>query len=361
MNKIQPRRIESSSGFIIYRNVTFELMNGKNKISVTVITGFLGSGKTTFINSVLKKYPDVQFALVENEFGEVSIDTKLIKGLDASQMFELKQGCICCTISDEYELVLLELAERFPNVEHLLIETTGIADPAPVIRPFFRDENLQKLYGFNGTICLVDAINFENSPEKEITIKQIVVADLILLSKSEQLSETQKEAFKQHLKKINPFAEIRFVDLNFAGSLAPLGACPDFLSGGLWVGELRKHQDLNSILQKKRTEFNFATFSNSHTNLSTKTLQFNQPLHKEQFINWLSYTLDLYKNEIYRTKGILCFENESYEFILQGVGGSFELVEGSDLSSDSKSEIVFIGNLQVINGLLNFKHFIPCN
>src|SRR5665647_3913055 len=108
-------------------------MKAKNKIAVTVITGFLGAGKTTFINRILKNNPDTQFALVENEFGEVSIDTKLIKGLDASQMFELKKGCICFAISDEYELVLQELAERFPNVEHLLIETTGIADPASVI------------------------------------------------------------------------------------------------------------------------------------------------------------------------------------------------------------------------------------
>jgi G3E family GTPase len=152
--------------------------------------------------------------LVENEFGDVSIDTKLIKGLDASQMFELKQGCICCTISDEYELVLLELAERFPNIEHLLIETTGIADPAPVIRPFFSDENLHSVYQYNGTVCLVDAINFENSPEKEITIKQIVVADLILVSKSEQLSEIQKETFKENLEKINPFAEIELNRFN---------------------------------------------------------------------------------------------------------------------------------------------------
>jgi G3E family GTPase len=197
-------------------------MNTKNKISVNIITGFLGAGKTTFINQILKNNPDKQFALVENEFGDVSIDTKLIKGLDASQMFELKQGCICCTISDEYELVLLELAERFPNIEHLLIETTGIADPAPVIRPFFSDENLHSVYQYNGTVCLVDAINFENSPEKEITIKQIVVADLILVSKSEQLSEIQKKTFKENLQKINPFAEIEFVDLKICRFFSPL-------------------------------------------------------------------------------------------------------------------------------------------
>ncbi len=293
----------------------------RKKIAVTVITGFLGAGKTTFINSVLKNNPDKQFALVENEFGEVSIDTKLIKGVDASQMFELKQGCICCTISDEYELVLLELAERFPNVEHLLIETTGIADPASVIRPFFRDENLQKIYHFNETICLVDAINFENSPEKKITTKQVVIADLILVSKSEQLSEIQKETFKENLKKINPFAEIEF-----ANSLAPF-----------------KGLGVNSFLQNPNISFIFSKFSNSHTNISTQTLHFNQPLNKELFTNWLSYTLDLYKTKIYRVKGILYFKNEPYEYILQGVGGSFEMVEGELMINESQSAIVFIG------------------
>jgi G3E family GTPase len=109
---------------------------------------------------------------------------------------------------------------------------------------------------------------------------------------------------------------------------------------------------VNSFLQKPKTEFNFATFSNSHTNLSTKTLQFNQPLNKQQFTEWLSYTLDLYKTEIYRVKGILCFENEPYEYILQGVGGSFELVEGDLILGETKSVVVFIGKL---NGMdLNY-------
>jgi G3E family GTPase len=183
---------------------------------------------------------------------------------------------------------------------------------------------------------LVDAINFENSPEKEITIKQIVVADLILVSKSEQHSEIQKVTLKQNLEKINPFAEIQFVDLKFADFLASIG--------GFGVKELIKRQNLNSYLDKPRTNFYFAGISNSHTNISTKTLHFNQPLIKEQFTNWLSYTLDLYKNEIYRTKGILCFENEPYEYILQGVGGSFEIVEGESFMYNSCcSQVLFIG------------------
>ena len=296
-------------------------MNVENKIAVTVITGFLGAGKTTFINQLLKYNPQTQFALVENEFGEVSIDTKLIKGVDASQMFELKQGCICCTISDEFELVLQELAERFPNVKHLLIETTGVADPAAVIRPFFADENLKEIYQYNGTICIVDAINFDDSTEKGITIKQLVVADLVLVSKSENHSINQKEKLTKKLQKINPFAAFEFFTLD----------------------QSVKHS-LKSILQKNKTEFHFAGISNPHTNISSKTLHFYQPLNRDEFLRWLSYTLDIYKNEIYRVKGILCFEGEPYEFILQGVGGSFEILEGDFIVNSTRSIIVFIGN-----------------
>jgi G3E family GTPase len=306
-------------------------MNRTNKITATIITGFLGAGKTTFINQLLTNNPETQFALVENEFGDVSIDTKLIKGVDASQMFELKQGCICCTISDEFELVLQELAERFPNVEHLLIETTGVADPAQVIRPFFADRNLKEIYQYNGTICLVDAINFENSPEKEITIKQLVVADLVLISKSETLSKTQKETLKETLQKINPLANIQFTQSKDFDFLAP------FRAGVIDIYEQK------SLIQKAKSEYNFASFSNPHSNLSTKTLQFNRPLNKQEFIDWLTYTLDVYKNQIYRAKGILCFENEPYEHILQGVGGSFEITEGEGLRESDFSNIIVIG------------------
>ncbi len=296
------------------------LLKRTNKIAVTIITGFLGAGKTTFINCLLKQHRETRFALVENEFGEVSIDTKLVKGVDASQMFELKQGCICCTISDEFELVLQELADRFPNVGHLLIETTGIADPAPVIRPFFADENLKEIYKYNGTICLVDAINFGNSPEKEIKTKQVVIAEIILISKSGYLSEIQKAEFMANIRKFNPYAEIQFLGLS---------QWPDI--------------QIKSILQKQKTGFNFTVFSSTNPKISTKTFRYSQPLNKEDFTRWLSYTLDIYKNEIYRLKGIVSFENEPYEYILQGVGGSFELSEGDKLNLQSESLIVFIG------------------
>jgi G3E family GTPase len=297
-------------------------METRKKIEVTVVTGFLGAGKTTFINYLLKNNTETQFALVENEFGDVAIDTKLIKGLDTSQMFELKKGCICCTISGEFELVLQELAERFPNVEHLLIETTGIADPAPVIRPFFGDENLQKDYHFNGTICLVDAIHFQTQPEKEIALKQIAIADLVLINKSERLDTKRKEKIQNEILQINPLGEINFAEFGYSSGF-----------------------QLNSLINKNKFLPDPQRIDPVHSKISSQTIIFQKPLNREHFTEWLSYTLDLYKNEIYRTKGIICFKNEPYEYILQGVGGSFEILEGDYFTSGNKSEMVFIGKL----------------
>ena len=294
----------------------------KDKIAVTVVTGFLGSGKTTFINFLLKKYPEVQFALVENEFGDVAIDTKLIKGVEASRLFELKQGCICCTITNEYELVLQELAERFPHVQHLLIETTGIADPAGVIRPFFREEKLKELYTFNGTICMADALNFEVQPEQEISQKQLAVADEIVVTKSENIQPEELEKIKSRIKEVNPLVHVQS---------AAKSRVDEF--------------DLFSI--KRQTIFiPDRGPTDLHSSIQTKTITYSNPLNRDEFIQRLAYYLDVYKKEIYRAKGILCFENEPFEFILQGVGGNFEIIEGENIIIENQSTLVFIGKLE---------------
>lgn len=304
-------------------------MSRISKIPVTIITGFLGAGKTTFINNLLKENSDTQFALVENEFGEVAIDSQLIKGIDTGQLFELKQGCICCTISDEYELVLQELAERFQNVEHLLIETTGVADPASVIQPLFRDEALKEIYSYNGIICLVDALNFENQPEKEISLKQLAVADLVLVNKTENCSTEEKGKFQNEIEQINPFAHVEFIEFGNASNI-----------------------QLDSIQQKQRSEFDFLSLKSSHLHIQTQTLSFANPLSKKDFMRWLSYTLDIYRKQIYRCKGVLRFLDEPFEYILQGVGGSFEVIEGDLIMEEAESKIVFIGKLE--NANLNF-------
>ncbi|MBN1820478.1 MAG: GTP-binding protein [Prolixibacteraceae bacterium] len=295
------------------------------KIKTTLITGFLGAGKTTFINRLLKQYPGNKFALVENEFGEVAIDTKLIKGVDAGKMFELKNGCICCTIANEYELILLELAERFPSVEHLIIETTGMADPASVAKPFFTDEDIKNRFEYNGTVCLVDSVNFDIQPEKEISLKQIAVADLILINKCDLIDESVKNKLFKNITSINPLAEVLLVESGFS-----------------------ERFNLNSIISTGQKKMLHMADKPLHFHLISKTLTFNEPIEKEKFTDWLTYNLDIYKNQIYRIKGIVFFKDDPFKYILQGVGSGFEFAEDG-FAFEKRSEIVFIGKLNNFN------------
>ncbi len=301
-------------------------MNDIRKIPVTLISGFLGAGKTTFINALLLKFTEIKFALVENEFGEVGIDSKLIKGMDASQMFELKNGCVCCTISDEFEQVLKELHDKYRNVDHLIIETTGIADPASIIQTILGNQDLKSMYHLNGTICLVDGLNFNLNLEEDVAVKQIVVADLLVLNKSESLESYKLETIQDELKKINPFASLKS---------ASFGNAENF-------NQLELDRKLSFRIDSGLT-------NQKHLNIQTKSLYFNQPLDKECFMNWLEYTMDIYKKEIYRVKGVLQFKNEPFEYILQGVGGRFELVEGDIILDSKPGVVVFIGQLENID------------
>ena len=301
-------------------------MNDIRKIPVTLISGFLGAGKTTFINALLQKFPEIKFALVENEFGEVGIDSKLIKGMDASQMFELKNGCVCCTITDEFELVLKELHEKFGNIDHLIIETTGVADPASIVQTILGNHDLKNMYHLNGTICLIDGLNFNLNLEKDVAIKQIVMADLLVLNKSESLESFKLEMIQDELKKINPFATVKS---------ASFGNVEDF-------NRLELERKLSFRIDTSLTD-------QKHINIQTKSLYFNQALNKESFMNWLEYTMDIYKKEIYRVKGVLQFKNEPFEYILQGFGGRFELEEEDIILDSRPGVLVFIGQLENID------------
>lgn len=134
----------------------------KPKIPVLIVTGFLGSGKTSFINHLLMKNKFVKIGLIENEFGDVSIDSKLLGKEFKDSIVELTNGCICCSIFNEFSLALQDLVKKHDQLEQLIIETTGIADPGPVIEPFFQDPDLIRLFELKGTICVVDAVQFPN-------------------------------------------------------------------------------------------------------------------------------------------------------------------------------------------------------
>ena len=249
-------------------------MARQKKIRATIITGYLGAGKTTLINNLLRKYNKSTFALVENEFGEVAVDSHLIRGIDASRLFELKNGCICCTITQEYELVLNELAEKYPHIGELLIETTGIADPGEIIKPFIHDPEIRSTYEFCGIICVADVVRTSENLSKNAVWQQIAMAGAVVISKTEQMSPEEIQAFTRELSKVNPFAPCFLSQRN--GTTVVLS---DF-----WNNRART---LQLAIQDKPI----------HEEISSRTVRIEQPPDRKKFEKWLDYTLDVRSEE----------------------------------------------------------------
>jgi G3E family GTPase len=297
------------------------------RIKTTIITGFLGSGKTTFINRLLKDYPDREFAVVENEFGEVSVDTRLIRGVNASHLFELKNGCICCTIVDEYELVLQELAERFPSTQELLIETTGVADPAEVIAPFFKSPVIRELYELQGIICMADARNHVSHGIHPLAVRQMAISDILCITKEETMPAEDLATFTGQLRKLHPFSRI----ISSASTTEPFP-----------LQNYREHLPERFIFQS-------SGMTVLHLGITSKTLRFAGPLDRPAFEAWLAYLLDVYNRQIFRVKGIVAFRNEPFEYIVQAVGNNWEITEGDILHGEPEGVLVFIGRLEEVS------------
>ena len=297
------------------------------RIKTTIITGFLGSGKTTFINRLLKDYPDREFAVVENEFGEVSVDTRLIRGVNASHLFELKNGCICCTIVDEYELVLQELAERFPSTQELLIETTGVADPAEVIAPFYKSQVIRKLFELQGIICMADARNHASHDIHPLAVRQMAISDIICLTKENALSSDDLASYAGHLQRLHPFSKI------ISSSSAP---------EPFSLYNFREHLP-------KRFIFQPSGMTVLQQGITSKTLRIAGPVVRSDFEEWLAYLLDVYKKQIFRVKGMMAFRNEPFEYIVQAVGNNWEITEGNIFSGEPEGVLVFIGELDGVS------------
>lgn len=300
-----------------------------SKIKVTVVTGFLGAGKTTFINQVLQLHPRRKFALVENEFGEVPVDTSIIKGVETSQMFELKQGCICCSIAGEYELVLSELSEKYPDTEHLIVETTGVAEIAPVLSPFYRNSNLKKRFEIYPSVCVVDTTYQHRDETKKIAEIQIIQSDILYLSKTDKASPVQLTELQNELKRLNP-------------------------TGAILSGAELFSLDNQSVAPKKITDLELTRVA-TKSGISSRTLYFPEIENKEKFIADMQYTLAVCKPDILRAKGIFSLKSEPYKFILQGVGADFEFYESDILRDKSPNFLVLTGFLQNIDilGIFN--------
>ncbi len=214
-------------------------------IPVTILTGFLGSGKTTLLKRVLHESHGMKIAVIENEFGEENIDTDILKTESTEQILQMSNGCICCTIREDLREALQLLAAKrrkgLVDFERIVIETTGLADPGPVAQTFFMDDEIAETYLIDSIITLVDAKHAQKQlDERQEARRQVGFADQIFLSKTDLVTDADKDALIHRLKHMNPRAPIRAVhfgdvpltevfDLRGFNLNAKLDIDPDFL------------------------------------------------------------------------------------------------------------------------------------
>jgi G3E family GTPase len=179
-----------------------------DKIPVTVLTGYLGAGKTTLMNRILSEPHGKKYAVIVNEFGEAGIDGDLIVGAD-EEIFEMNNGCICCTVRGDLIRVIAGLMKRARNFDGILIETTGLADPGPVAQTFFADADIAAKSKLDSIVTVVDARHLpQRLKDSKEASEQIAFADIIILNKTDLVSADELKKVEGHIRVINRFAKI---------------------------------------------------------------------------------------------------------------------------------------------------------
>lgn len=304
------------------------------QIPVTVLTGFLGAGKTTLLKHILKAEHGLKIAVIENEFSDAPIDGQLL-GDDAVQVVTLSNGCVCCTINTDLERALYVLLERRDNGEldfdRVVIECTGLADPAPVAQTFFVDETLRERYLLDGIITLVDAANADRHLQEAIAQAQVGFGDRILVSKADLVSPEQYDALVERLQCINRRAEIHPVK-HGAIELERLLDVRGF--------NLNADLGLRPLLRPARPAADTAD------RITTLVLRSDNPLDIERLSEFMDDLLQWHGNSLLRYKGVLNIAGEERRLVFQGVLRLYGFDWDTEWKGNEQREsvIVFIGD-----------------
>lgn len=300
------------------------------KIPVTVLTGYLGAGKTTLLNRILTEDHGKKFAVIVNEFGEAGIDGDLVVGAD-EEVFEMNNGCICCTVRGDLIRILDGLMKRKGKFDAIIVETTGLADPAPVAQTFFVDQDVGDATKLDAVITVTDAKwlkdRLKDAPEAK---NQIAFADVIVLNKVDLVTAEELASVEAAIRAINPYAKLHRTER----CALPIDQLLD-----------RNAFDLDRILD---IEPDFLESGHHHHHSDeVRSMSFTIPgdVDPEKFMPWINDVSQAQGPNILRSKGILAFKGEPRRFVFQGV----HMILDGDLQRDWKagetreSRLVFIG------------------
>ena len=370
------------------------------KIPVTIVSGFLGAGKTTLINKVLKEKHGEHIAVVINEFGEIGVDHQFVLDVE-EEIYQMDNGCLCCTlrtdIADMLKSILMVKEQNGIRVDRVLFETTGLADPAPIAQTFINVPFLNEHFILDAVLTVVDAKNFlyqtAHQPEPA---KQVGFADKIFMSKHSLVDETIYTKVVNEVRSINAFAEIQDLDARPV-HMSDMFGLELFYASEKKILEMQEHAEEEYCEECGHThahgdhdhehhhhdhnhdhdhehehehehdhdhhdhehEHHHHHSHSHHSGINSFVIETEKPLVLANINEWLNELVYIYGPELYRYKGILNVEGLDYQIIFQGVQMSFDISRGRDWKDTKRSStLVFIGKNLPENQLR--ESFIAC-
>ncbi len=326
-----------------------------DKVPVTVLTGYLGAGKTTLLNRILSEPHGQKYAVIVNEFGEIGIDNDLVVGAD-EEVFEMNNGCICCTVRGDLVRIIDGLMRRKGKFDAIIVETTGLADPAPVAQTFFVDENVGRKTKLDAVVTVADAKwlreRLKDAPEVK---NQIAFADVIIINKTDLVSAAELDEVAGRIRAINPYARVHKTERCAVPLREVLGRNafdldrileiePEFLEAD-GHGQDHDHHRHDHDHDHDHHHHAGALKHYHDEEMQSVSLKTEAPLDPDKFFPWVQTLVQEEGQNILRCKGILSFKGDPKRFAFQGVHMILDGDHQREWKDDEErmSRIVFIG------------------